>query len=154
METAGRQDRAIPISYVTAGHDVPDDIEVASSAVWDTGGWEQAALSLAGEFDLCTHVRVTFRFYSNFGTTEGEGAYVDYIEFNSRPEGEFYPTSGGFPPAATTPTSASATPNPACAGQQVTLSASGGSDGTLTWYAHGCGNGASIGEGSSFTISA
>jgi len=52
------------------------------------------------------------------------------------------------------PGSASANPNPACPGQSVTLSASGGSGGTYTWYAGGCGSGTSIGTGSSITITA
>ena len=56
------------------------------------------------------------------------------------------------PPSA--PTSASANPNPACTGQTVTLSASGGSGGDLKWYKSGCGSGSSIGTGSPITITA
>lgn len=52
------------------------------------------------------------------------------------------------------PTSASASPNPACAGETVILSASGGSGGTLTWYENGCGSGEPIGTGSPITITA
>ncbi len=55
--------------------------------------------------------------------------------------------------AMTDPTGASASPNPACAGQSVTLTASGGSGGTYKWYAGNCG-GTYVGSGSPLTISA
>ena len=57
-------------------------------------------------------------------------------------------------PAPTAPSSVAASPNPACAGQIVTLTASGGSNGTYTWYVGGCGNGSFIGTGASLPITA
>jgi hypothetical protein len=45
-------------------------------------------------------------------------------------------------------------PNPACAGNQVTLTAVGGSGGTIVWYQGGCGNGAPIGTGPTIVVTA
>jgi hypothetical protein len=51
-------------------------------------------------------------------------------------------------PVPVDPTTASVSPSAACAGQSsVTLSAFGGSIGTYTWYAGGCGSGSPIGTG-------
>lgn len=49
------------------------------------------------------------------------------------------------------PSSVSANPSNPCGGQQVVLSASGGS-GNYVWYAGGCGQGAPVGTGSSVTV--
>ncbi len=56
--------------------------------------------------------------------------------------------------SATPPTSVSASPTSACPGQTVTLTAAGGSGGTYTWYADGCGSGMSIGTGASIAVQA
>jgi len=58
---------------------------------------------------------------------------------------------------AVAPTDATADPNPACEGDPVTLTAIGGSGGTLTWYADSCGSADpndQIGTGQSIEITA
>lgn len=54
----------------------------------------------------------------------------------------------------TPPTSIVANPNPAWRGQDVTLTATGGSGGTIVWFEGGCGNGSPKGAGESIHVSA
>lgn len=69
-----------------------------TSTVYDTGAifpWDTQTISLPASFDPCLYVRVKFIFHSDFGVGD-EGAYLDEIEFNSRPDTLIYPISGGF----------------------------------------------------------
>lgn len=59
-----------------------------------------------------------------------------------------------FVTAPVAPEEIIATPNPACVGEPVQLCATGGSCGTIVWYADNCGAGTPLGTGSCITITA
>ena len=90
-----------------------------------TSGWEGWQSSLGSDFDPCFWVRVTFRFHSD-SSNIGQGAYLDYIEFNNLIDTDIYPICGGFAPCtySVSPTSGSIA---ACGGStSVSVSADSG----------------------------
>jgi len=90
-----------------------------------TSGWSSWYTHLPSTFDSCGYVRVSFRFHSDISNT-GQGAYLDYIEFNNRTDTALYPIYGGFHPCSylISPTSGSIA---ACGGStSVSVSADSG----------------------------
>ena len=89
-----------------------------------TGGWQSVTLSLGSAFDPCFYVRVRFWFLSD-NIIQYEGVYIDYIEFNNRPDTEIYPLEGGFS-VLPAPTGVSASDGTYCDKVRVSWSAVSG----------------------------
>lgn len=92
---------------------------------------------VAADKNVLPHAVFNNRFYAE---------YLDDAELDAAMD------DVGTPPTA--PTGATASVTSACEGQEVTLTAEGGSGGVHVWYRGGCGSGDYVGTGESISIAA